>query len=160
MKSQLLLGLLRISVGWIFLWAFFDKLLGLGFATTPDKSWLSGASPTFGFLHFGTTGTFSPFFKSLAGNLLVDWLFILGLLGIGIAFTLGIARKIATLCATLLLFLMWFALFPPKNNPIIDEHIIYILALQLLFQLHSGEALGLGKWWDKTELVKKYSFLK
>ena len=27
------------------IWAFMDKLWGLGFSTTVDKSWLGGASP-------------------------------------------------------------------------------------------------------------------
>ena len=29
-------GALRIVFGWIFLWAFLDKLFGLGFATRPS----------------------------------------------------------------------------------------------------------------------------
>ena len=41
-KQEYILGLLRISIGLIFLWAFFDKLFGLGFATSFDKSWLAG----------------------------------------------------------------------------------------------------------------------
>jgi len=160
MKEQLILVLLRLSMGWVFLWAFFDKLFGFGISTAPDKSWIAGASPTYGFLKFGTHGSFKPLFESLAGNPLVDWLFMLGLLGIGAALMLGIARKISTLSGTLLLFLMWLSLFPPENNPFLDEHIIYILALQLLLQLHSGEVLGLGKWWSETKIVKKFSFLK
>lgn len=160
MKEQTLLAFLRISMGWIFLWAFIDKLYGLGFATPSDKSWLSGNSPTYGFLKFGTHGPFKPFFEGIAGNLLVDWLFMLGLLGLGTALLLGIARKVSTASGSLLLLLMWLAAFPSKNNPIIDEHVIYILVLQLLFQLHSGEVFGLGKWWNKTKIVKKLPFLE
>lgn len=159
MKQHIFLALLRISMGWIFLWAFIDKLFGLGFATALDKSWLSGNSPTFGFLKFGTHGPFKPFFESLAGNPFVDWLFMLGLLGVGIALMLGIAKKLSTLSGSLLLFLMWLATFPPKNNPLVDEHIIYIFILQLLLQLHSGEVFGFGKWWNETSIVKKFSFL-
>jgi len=29
-KLQIALGILRLAIGFIFLWAFFDKLLGLG----------------------------------------------------------------------------------------------------------------------------------
>src|SRR3989344_8184887 len=155
-KQEIFIGLLRISMGFIFLWAFFDKLLGLGFATAPDKSWLSGNSPTSGFLKFGTHGPFKPIFESLAGNPVVDYLFMFGLLGIGIALMVGIVRKIATLSGTLLLFLMWLAVFPPANNPFLDEHIIYIFSLQLLLHLHSGEVFGFARWWENTQLVKKY----
>lgn len=160
MKKQLFLVLLRIGIGWIFFWAFIDKLFGLGFSTTPDKSWLTGHSPTYGFLKMGTTGPFKSIFESLAGNPIVDWLFMMGLLGIGLALMLGVARKISTLSATILLFLMWIAAFPPKTNPFLDEHIIYIFALQVLFQLHSGEVMGLGNWWNNLPLVKKNRWLR
>ncbi len=146
-------------MGFIFLWAFFDKLLGLGFATAQDKSWLSGNSPTSGFLKFGTHGPFKPIFESLAGSPVVDYLFMFGLLGLGTALMLGVARKISTLSGTLMLFLMWLATFPPVNNPFLDEHIIYILVLQLLLQLHSGKVFGFATWWENTQLVKKYRWL-
>jgi thiosulfate dehydrogenase [quinone] large subunit len=50
--EQKMMGLARIGLGWTFLWAFADKLWGLGFSTLPEKSWLAGASPTTGFLKF------------------------------------------------------------------------------------------------------------
>lgn len=147
-------------MGWIFLWAFLDKLYGLGSSTAPDKSWLSGVSPTAGFLRMATHGPFKSYFQSLSGNVLVDWLFMLGLLGVGLALILGIGRKISTMAGSLLMILMWLSLFPPANNPFLDEHIIYLFVLQLLLQLHAGEVFGLGKWWNSTPLVKKFSFLK
>lgn len=160
MKKEIVIGVLRISMGWVFLWAFIDKVFGLGFATVSDKSWLSGNSPTYGFLKFGTHGPLKPLFESLAGNPLIDWLFMLGLLGVGVALVLGIAKKLSTLSGSLLLLLMWLAAFPPENNPFVDEHIIYILVLQLLLHLRSGEVFGLGNWWNETEIVKKSPFLK
>jgi thiosulfate dehydrogenase (quinone) large subunit len=73
------LALARISLGFIFLWAFLDKLIGLGFATCRDAAegtvnvmcdaaWLSGGSPTYGFLTFGTAGPFQEVFSGMAGN--------------------------------------------------------------------------------------------
>ena len=79
-KSQYVWGVLRLLLGWTFLWAFVDKLFGLGFNTVADKSWLDGVSPTFGFLKFGTKGPFASLYQSLAGNPVVDWLFMMGLL--------------------------------------------------------------------------------
>lgn len=160
MKQQLYVGLLRISMGFIFLWAFLDKLLGLGYATTPEKSWLAGGSPAFGFLKFGTSGPFKSIFVSMAGNPIVDWMFMLGLLGVGTALILGIGKKLSTMSGSLLLLLMYLAAIPPKNNPIIDDHIIYIFVLQLLLQLRAGEVYGLGLWWNETKLVKTLPFLK
>lgn len=160
MKKEMYIGILRICMGWIFLWAFMDKLLGLGFATTPQKAWIVGVSPTYAFLKFGTYGPFKQLFENVAGSFFVDWLFMLGLLGVGVALLLGIAKKLSTLSGCILLLLMWVSMLPSKNNPLVDEHIIYILVLQLLLQLRSGEIMGLGKWWDNTTIVKKFPLLK
>lgn len=158
-KSQYVLGLLRIALGSIFLWAFFDKLFGLGFATAPEKSWLAGNSPTFGFLN-NVKGLFSSWFQPLAGSGFVDWLFMLGLLCIGFALLLGIGMKMAAYSGSLLMFLMWLASLPLKNHPVVDDHIIYILILCVLYCFEAGQFLGLGKTWSQTSLVKRFSFLQ
>ncbi len=160
MKEQYIWALLRFTLGFIFLWAFFDKLLGLGFATAPDKSWLAGSSPTFGFLKMGTHGPFVAFYQNLAGNIVVDWLFMVGLLLIGLALVLGMGLKVAGYSGALLMLLMWSAALPPKNNPVLDDHIVYILVLLLLANVKSGYTWGFGKWWSGTALVKKYKFLE
>ena len=49
-KQKIVNIMLRFAMGFIFLWAFFDKVFGLGFATTADKAWIRGGSPTTGFL--------------------------------------------------------------------------------------------------------------
>jgi len=159
-KKYYLFAALRIALGWIFFWAFLDKLLGLGFSTAPDKSWIQGGSPTAGFLQFGTSGPLGPLFQSLADSVVVEWLFMLGLLLIGLALLLGIGMKIASYSGIVLMILMWLALLPPKNNPLIDEHIIYALALWGLRVVKSGQVWGLGAWWSRTPLVRKYPFLE
>lgn len=151
---------LRISLGLIFLWAFFDKIFGLGFATASGKSWLDGVSPTLGFLKFGTTGPLSQLYKGLAGNLLVDWLFMFGLLGIGFSLIVGIGLRIAGYSGALLMLLLWSSMLPPKNHPFLDEHIIYSLVLLIVANGNMGKTLGLGNWWSEINLVKKYTFLK
>lgn len=154
------LFLLRITMSAIFLWAFFDKLFGLGYATKITSSWLNGGSPTSGFLKFGTSDTFKPFFSSLAGQPWVDWTFMLGLLLIGIALLLGIGLRLAAYGGTLLMFLMWLSLFPPKNNPLIDDHVINALVLWVLYLSKSGQYWGLSKRWGKTGLVKSLRILE
>lgn len=160
MSKDLLLALLRIAMGWMFFWAFLDKLFGLGFATKVESSWLSGGSPTSGFLKFATSGPLKTTFESLSGAGWVDWLFMLGLLFLGTALILGIGLRIAALGGSLLLFLMWLSLFPTENNPFLDEHIIYILVLWTLSFSNAGDLWGLGKWWGATLLVKNYPILK
>jgi len=169
---QIVLGILRLSLGWIFLWAFLDKLFGLGFSTCRDvqtqvvnyfckDAWLYGGSPTFGFLKFAVKGPFAEIFRAMAGNPVVDWLFMLGLLGVGLGLMLGIFMKLSTFFGGLMLALMYLAGFlPPTHNPLIDEHIIYIIVLVLLCLSNSGNYLGLGSWWKNTKLVQKYKILE
>ena len=152
-------ALLRIGLGLIFLWAFFDKLLGLGFATKPEFAWLNGGSPTSGFLTNAAKGPFAPIYHALVGTGIVDWLFMLGLLLLGLALVLGIAMKLATHAGALLMLLIYLAVLPPANNPILDDHIIYGLVLLLLYQVKAGEVWGYGKEWEKNKLVKRYKFL-
>lgn len=160
LKQSYLLGILRISMAFIFLWAFFDKLFGLGFSTLPKDAWTHGVSPTTGFLTFGSHGSLHMLFVSLAGQQSIDWLFMGGLLLIGLALLFGVGIKIATISGSILLFLIYLSLFPSEHNPVIDEHIIYILVLLLLNQCKDGMWFGFGNWWSHTQLVKKYQFLE
>src|SRR3990167_631912 len=109
-KEEIVWILLRLALGFTFLWAFLDKLFGLNFATSPDKSWLSGVSPTFGFLQNAVHGPFASIYNSLAGSVLVDWLFMLGLLLIGTSLIFGICLRLAGFSGALLMFLMWLSL--------------------------------------------------
>ncbi|MCL5434862.1 MAG: hypothetical protein M1405_00540 [Patescibacteria group bacterium] len=157
---QQVMALLRIALGFILLWAFFDKLFGLGFATPLEKSWLAGASPTYGFLKFGATGMFGQYFQSLAGNQFIDLLFMSGLLLIGLSLLLGIGIRIATYSGSLLFLLMWLALVPSKNNPLLDEHIIYVLVLWAVYKSDAGSVFGFGKKWKQIKFVKDNPILQ
>lgn len=164
-------GVLRIALGSIFLWAFVDKLLGLGFATCKSaetgevtvgcaSSWLGGGSPTSGFLTHGTSGPLADVFQTMAGNPIVDGLFMVGLLGIGLALVLGIGMRIATYTGALLMLMMWAAALPVANHPFVDDHIIYAITLFALLSVNDSQALGLGQRWANTSLVKKFPILK
>jgi thiosulfate dehydrogenase [quinone] large subunit len=160
-KEQYIWALLRLGLGWIFLWAFLDKLFGFGFATSSDKAWIVGGSPTYGFLKFATHGPLTSFYQNLAGSAIVDWLFMLGLLFVGLSLTLGILVKIGGYIGVLMLVLIYSAGFlPPKYNPFIDKHIIFAVIMIGLTMVHSGQCLGLGKWWFGTKLVQKYRLLE
>ena len=133
------LGLLRLVIGWIFFWAFIDKLFGLGFSTLSSNSWLMGISPTTGFLQHAVHGPFDIFYQTLAGLPLVDWLFMLGLLFIGVSFILGIFMRLAGFASVVMLALMYGAVgLLPTTNPFIDEHIVYILVVFVLVLGNSG----------------------
>ncbi len=151
--------LLRIALGFELFWAFADKTFGLGFATTPEKSWLAGGSPTTGFLKGAVKGPFVDFYHGLSGQPWVDYLFMAGLFGIGLAFLLGIAMRFASYMGALLMVLMYFALFQPANNPIVDGHLINAIAFLIVGSSNAGEFMGLQSWWRKTSVVKMLPFL-
>jgi thiosulfate dehydrogenase (quinone) large subunit len=149
---QYVMAILRIVIGFTFLWAFFDKVFGWGYATPAAKSWINGGSPTKGFLS-SATGPFAGIYHSLAGTTFANWAFMLGLLGIGTALMLGIGMRIAGVAGTVLYLMMWSVALPPTSNPVVDEHIIGALAVTALALSAAGNTLGLGRWWKRQPIV-------
>jgi thiosulfate dehydrogenase [quinone] large subunit len=129
---KLAMTALRLVMSFIFLWAFIDKIFGLGFATPAHKGWIDGVSPTAGFLAAAAKGPFASVFHGLAGNPIVDWLFMLGLLFIGLSLLTNKFVKWGCAAGSAMLALMYLSLLFPANNPLIDEHIVYILVLALI----------------------------
>ena len=164
------LAALRIGFGLTFLWAFFDKLLALGYATGTDQTgavdrfgdaaWINGGSPTAGFLGSGADGPFEDFYRSIAGDAWADWLFMAGLLGIGLALTLGAGMRIAATTGAILYVLMWSVVLPPENNPVLDEHLLGALTLVVLALFNAGDTWGLGRWWSRSAAVERYPVLR
>ncbi len=160
----------RISIGFIFLWAFLDKAFALGYATGTDRTtgaidrfgpaaWINGGSPTTGYLS-GVTGPFKGLFEPLAGAAWADWLFMIGLLAIGVALMLGIGIRIAAASGVLLLTFMWMASLPLDNNPFMDDHLVYAIVLIGLAAVHAGDTLGLGRIWARTDMVRRFPILR
>ncbi|WP_421733970.1 DoxX family protein [Cellulomonas sp.] len=163
------LAVTRLATGFIFLWAFLDKTFGLHYATgaavaegDPSLSWLDGGTPSQGFMQFGATGPFKDTFASMAGTA-TDWLFMLCLLGVGVAVMLGIGLRISAVAGSLLMVLMWAAEWPfiqGTNNPLVDYHLIYALVLIVCATLLAGDTWGLGRRWAKIPLVQRFSWLR
>ncbi len=168
------LAVLRIAFGLTFLWAFFDKLLALGFATgrsvdeagveTVDRfgaaAWINEGNPTLGFLQFGAKGPFKDFYNSIAGDAWTNWAFMLGLLGIGFALTFGIGMRFAGVAGAIMYVMMWTVALPPANNPVLDDHILGAVSVVVLALTLAGDTWGAGKAWARTGLVRKYPVLR
>jgi thiosulfate dehydrogenase [quinone] large subunit len=103
--ARRVLAALRLGMGFIFLWAFLDKLFALGFSTgrlegggidffAQGGAWLNGGSPTRGFLS-GSRGPLASFWQGLAGDAWVNWLFMGALAAVGVALLLGIGLRLA-----------------------------------------------------------------
>jgi len=148
----------RLSLAFIFLWAFVDKVFGLGKSTASAKSWLNGGSPTTGFLK-GVSGPFAGVFNRLAGATWADWLFMFALLAIGLALALGIGMRIAAVSGGLLLVFMWAASLPIATNPFLDDHLVYVIVIGGLALSHAGDTLGLGRRWSQMQIVKRFPAL-
>ncbi len=151
---------LRLSMGWTFFWAFVDKLFGLGFATEAGKGWIDGGSPTFGFLNFATKGPFAELYSEMAASPVVEWMFMLGLLGIGLPLLLGVGVRIAGPRGIAMYALMYTVLITPNNNPFMDDHIVGIIIMAGLVLEAAGSPIGQGKLWVQIRLVKRYPILK
>ena len=102
-RATKFLAIVRVVVGFEFLWAFLDKTFGLGYATPAARAWINGGSPTKGFLSRVAVGPFESTFHAWAGAPWADWLFMLGLLGIGIALILGIGLRAAAVSGTVMM---------------------------------------------------------
>ncbi len=148
----------RLSMGWIFLWPFLDKMFGLGHGTKSAEAWINGGNPTKGFLS-GSVGPFSSIYHGIAGAGLVNWLFMVGLIAIAVLLLLGIGMRFACAAGALLVLLMWSASLPPEDDVFMDNHIIYALLLVGLALVGAGNTLGLGRRWTQSTLVRRVPWL-
>jgi thiosulfate dehydrogenase [quinone] large subunit len=169
-RATKFLAIMRVVVGFEFLWAFLDKTFGLGYATPAARAWIHGGSPTKGFLSNVAVGPFESTFHAWAGAAWADWTFMLGLLGIGLALIFGIGLRIAAVSGTLMMLGMWAAEWPLAKftsagepsmsvNPIVDYHIIYALALIALAFTYAGNTWGLGRLWARLPFVHRHRWL-
>lgn len=164
------LAVTRIAIGFVFLWAFLDKTLGLGYSTVSARSWLKGGSPTAGFLGHVSVGPFESMFKGWAGSGFLDWLFMLGLLAIGLAVIAGIGLRLSAVLGSIMMLMMWAAEWPlamttsagqpsGSTNPLVDYHIIYVLVLIVVAVGSAGRTWGLGSTWARLPIVQRYRWL-
>ncbi|KES03194.1 membrane protein [Streptomyces toyocaensis] len=161
---------LRLLTGFVFLWAFLDKTFGLGYATPSGKGWADGGSPTEGFLSNVAVGPMESTFHAWAGATWADWLFMLGLLGTGLALVAGIGLRLAAVAGTAMMALMWIAEWPPaqhlsdgspsmSTNPFADYHLVYAAVLIALAAVGAGATWGLGRAWARLPFVSRNRWL-
>lgn len=159
LSARRVMAVLRIMFGFTFVWAFLDKTFGLGFATPAAKAWVSGGDPTMGYLS-NSEGTFGAAFQSLAGQFWVSPVFMLGLLGIGLALIAGVGLRIAAVAGVLMYGFMYLASLPLETNPIVDDHLIGAVILVLFALAYAGDTWGLGTWWKNISVTKRFPILR
>lgn len=144
----------RIILGLTFLWAFFDKLLGLTYSTPKASAWVSGGHPTKGYLG-SSFGPLGDVFKAMAGNPVVDFLFMAGLAGVGLALTLGLATRLGGWSGVAMVLLMYAShpvpwASPHTPHPFLDDHILEAAVLALVALAYRVDTWGLGAWWRRV----------
>ncbi|MFE0677227.1 hypothetical protein [Streptomyces sp. NPDC058867] len=165
------LASLRLLTGFVFLWAFLDKTFGFGYATPSGNGWIDGGSPTQGFLSHVAVGPMESTFHAWAGDAWADWLFMLGLLGVGVALVAGVGLRLAAVAGSALMALMWIAEWPlakhlsdgtasMSTNPFADYHLVYALVLIALAATGAGAVWGLGKAWARIPFVSRNPWLR
>jgi thiosulfate dehydrogenase [quinone] large subunit len=97
--------------------------------------------------------TFAWFYNLLASPSLlpfVDFLNKWGLTLIGLSLILGVFSKLSSLLGAILMLLYYFPIlqfpYPNPHSFIVDEHIIYLLSLVLLYFLDADKHYGLYKF--------------
>lgn len=139
--------LMRLSMGWVFFYAGFSKLIKEG-------GWTAA-----GYLS-NLEGPFAEAFAQLAGNSVVDWLNMLGLTAIGIAFIFGVGIRIASYSGIVLMVLYLLAEYPARGDYMnfIEDHIIYAIVFLGFLVFGVGKA-SLGEKFKKESWYKNNTWL-
>ncbi|GAB3850326.1 DoxX family membrane protein [Nesterenkonia populi] len=143
-----LLAVVRILLGFEFLWAFLDKTFGWQLNTPPGAGWIDGGSPTEGYL--SAERALEPVFSPMAGATIVDILFMVGLLCVGIGLMLGIAVRLAAVAGALMQFFMWLAAFPIEANPFVNYNLTNAIVILAFAFLVGHMRLSLAQPWQRA----------
>lgn len=129
--------LLRLGLGWLFFYAGITKILDPAWSA---EGYLKGAKTFTGFYHWLASPSILP-----VTNFLNEWALAL----IGAALILGIFVRVASIAGAALMLAYYFPIlnfpYPNPHSYIVDEHIIYALALLVLVKLKAGRTWGLER---------------
>lgn len=143
---------LRLSLGWLFFYSGITKVLNPEWSAA---GYLQGAK------------TFTPLYQWLLQpevlpvvNFLNEW----GQLLLGIALLLGVFVRLSGVLGVILMLLYYLPVldFPyiGRNAFIVDEHVIYALALLVLATFRAGRVWGLENWCSQLPICSKYPRLR
>lgn len=158
-RGALCLAAMRIILGWMMIWAFLDKMFGLGYPSPPEVAMINGGSPTEYYLSELVSGPLSGIWNALAGNTIIDIALMLGLLGVGIGMMLGIASKLSTVGMVVMVLLMFTLNLPPEDNPLVNYHVFYAVAGLAIYWLGGFETYSLNGRWKDLPVVRDMPWL-
>ena len=150
--EQTLIFLLRVSVGWVFLWAAINHF--------GNNAYVGG--------FLSHTKTFHPIYGPLAQSSflpVIAFLVEYGHLLIGLSLVSGLLVRVSAPFAIMLMVFYWtahmdFPYISNVNNLIMDEHLIYALVLGYLIVRHAGHVFGLDGWVANQKLIRDNGALR
>lgn len=144
--ERALIVFLRLSIGWVFLWAAIHHYGDDGYVA--------------GFLSH--TKTFHPLYGAIAESSflpVISFLVEYGHLLIGLSLISGLFVRASAPFAILLMLLYWtahmdFPYIDNVNNLLIDEHVVYAVLLGYLIVRRAGHVFGLDAWVGELPAVR------
>lgn len=133
--QRISLLLLRLSLGWLFLYAGLSKVMGE--QAFSAAGYLKGAQNFTWLYEFFASTPMLPF-----TNFVNEW----GQIAIGVSLILGIFVRFSAVAGVVMMLLYYFALPFPKPDAhsfIVDDHIIYAAGLLVLAAFQAGQFWGL-----------------
>jgi thiosulfate dehydrogenase [quinone] large subunit len=145
------LVILRVLMGWHFLYAGLTKVLNPGWSS---RGFLLNAIPK--------GNPIAGFWPYLANNwyCILDPMNAWGLTLIGIALVLGAFVRWSAFWGSVMMLFYWAASLPLANSYLIDDHIIYIAVLFGLGAFGAGRYYGLDEYIEELSIVEDYPQLR
>jgi thiosulfate dehydrogenase [quinone] large subunit len=157
---------LRLVVGWVFLFAGLEKVFQLGGGGPFDAS---------GFLKFGTAGTWpgvaegvvanptQSFWVGLAADptvmTVINFVVPFGQIAIGAALILGLFTRFASLMGVVMMVGFGIAAWD-FGHGIVNQHVVYAILSGILGYTAAGEIYGLDAKVEESELVHRAPALR
>ena len=150
--QKLLLILLRLFLGWLMFYAGITKII--------DPAWSAAG-------YLKSAKTLPELFQWFLQpgvlpivNFANEW----GLTLLGISLILGVFVRLSTFLGAILMLLYYFPVlqFPyiPPHSYLVDEHMIYALALLLLGACGAGRYFGLDRWCASLSISSRHPRLR
>ena len=150
--QKISLFLLRISLGWMFLYAGITKILDPAWSAA---GYLKGAKTFAGLYQWFSSPGIIP-----VVNFVNEW----GLTLLGASLILGVFVRLSGVLGSVLMLMYYFPIlqfpYPNAHSYIVDEHIIYAAALLVLAAVKAGRAWGLERWCSNLPLCSKFPWLR
>jgi thiosulfate dehydrogenase [quinone] large subunit len=150
-SDKKILAALRIALGWLFFYAGITKVLDPAWSA---KGYLLGAKSFAGFYAWLASDGVLP---------VVDFMNKWGLTLLGIALMLGLFVRLASLLGAGMMFLYWLPGldFPHVDHGyLVDDHVVYALALLFFAAVKAGRWYGLDERCARLPICAKYPKLR